>query len=80
MFLGAVKSEIMDPLTRNKVKCNLQPDEFKILKELVTLIKDRKIVTKSCEKGAGIILLDFEEYMRACNAHLTSQQMDGNGE
>ena len=79
-FLGAVKSEIMDPLNRNKVKCNLPPDEFQALKELVTLIKDRKIVIKPCDKGAGIIILDFEEYMRACNAHLNSQQLYGNGE
>ena len=70
----------MDPLNRNKVKCNLPPDEFKALKELVSLIKDRKIVVKPCDKGAGIIILDFEEYMRACNAHLNSQQLDGNGE
>ena len=41
-FLGAVKSEIMDPLNRNKVKCNLPPDEVRALKELVTLIKDTK--------------------------------------
>ena len=33
-----------------------------------------------CDKGGGIILLDFEEYMRACNAHLNSKQLNGNGE
>ena len=34
MFLAAV----------NKVKCNLSPDKYKAMKELMTLIKDRKIV------------------------------------
>ena len=46
-FLGAVKSEIMDLLNRNKVKWNVPPVEFKELKELVTLIKDRNIVIKA---------------------------------
>ena len=34
---------------------------------------------KRCDKGAGIIVLDFEEYMRACNVHLQSKLKTKNG-
>ena len=27
---------------------------------------------KPCDKGAGIIVLDYNEYMRACYKHLSS--------
>ena len=33
----------------------------------------RKIVIKSCDKGAGVIILDLDEYLRACYIHLTSK-------
>ena len=32
---------------------------------------------KECDKGAGILILKFEEYMRACYNHLTSEQVPG---
>ena len=79
-FLGAVKSEILDPKNRNKVKCNLPPEEIKALKELIQMQKDRKITIKPCDKGAGIIILDFEEYMRACYTHLNAEQKNPNGD
>ena len=34
---------------------------------------------KRCDKGAGIIILDFEEYKRACYAHLNSRQTHADG-
>ena len=68
----------MDPFNRNKVKCSLPL--FKALKELMTLITDRKLVIKPCDKGAGKIILYVKEYIRALKAHLLSQQLNGNGE
>ena len=79
-FLGAVRSEIMDPQNRNKVPSNLPPEELKALKELIELLKDKQIIIKPCDKGAGIIILDFDKYMEACNKHLTSLQVDKEGE
>ena len=70
----------MDPHNRNKVECNLPPEELRALKELITLLKERKIVIKPYDKGAGIIILDFDEYMRACNGHLNSEQSNGEGD
>ena len=61
MVLGAVKSEILDPRNRNTVKCNIPPEEIAALKELIKLQKERKIVIKACDKGAEIIIIDFNE-------------------
>ena len=30
-----------------------------------------------CDKGAGIIVLNFEAYMKACHNHLESKTPDG---
>ena len=64
----------MDPLNRNKAKKNLPPEETKAIKEIIELQKNKTITVKPCDKGAGIIVLDFEEYLRACNEHLNSMQ------
>ena len=70
-FLSAVKSDISDPRNRNSAECNLPPKELKALKDLINLQKERQIVIKACDKGAGIIILDFDEYLRACYKHLS---------
>ena len=46
------------------------------LKDLIRLQKEKTIVIKPCVKGAGIIILNFTEYMRACYSHLASLQAD----
>ena len=79
-YLGSVKSEIMDHRNRNDVKCNLPQDELLALKELIRLQKDKQIVIKPCDKGAGIIILDYTVYMRACYEHLTSEKIMEDGE
>ena len=76
-YLAAVKSEIMDPKNRHKTSSNLSQGELEALKELVKLQKERKIVIRPCDKGAGIIILDFEEYIRACKNHLESKTQTG---
>ena len=73
-YLGAVKSELMDPLNRNKVNSNIPPEERKALKELIQLQKTRQITVKPCDKGAGIIVLDFHNYLKSCYDHLKSKQ------
>ena len=64
----------MDPKNRNAEKSNLPPDEISALKELVRLQRERIITIKACDKGAGIMILDFKYYMRACYDHLLSSQ------
>ena len=31
-----------------------------------------------CDKGAGILILDFEDYLKACYTHLTAEASPGN--
>ena len=77
IFLSSVKSEIADPRNRNQVKCNLPPEELQALKQLQQMQRDRQIVIRACDKGAGIIILNFEDYIRAVYYHLTSEQSPG---
>ena len=77
-FLCSVKSELLDPRNRNVMSCNLPQDEIQALKELIRLQRERIIVIKACDKGAGIIILEFSRYMQACYSHLFSEQkIDG---
>ena len=76
-YLAAVKSDIVDPKNRNKVKSNLPEDEKEALRELVKLQKERKITIKPCDKGAGIIILNFEDYLKAAMKHLEAKTSTG---
>ena len=79
-YLSSIKSELMDHKNRKHVKCNLPEAEIKALKELIRLQKERKIVIKKCDKGAGIIILNFDIYIQACVKHLEDKQSYENGE
>ena len=59
-YLAAVKSDIVDPKNRWKVTSNISEDEKDALHHLVKLQKERQIVIKPCDKGAGIILLNLK--------------------
>ena len=78
-YINAVRAEIVDPKNRNKVDCNLPKEELAALKELVKLERERKIVIKQCEKGAGIMVMGFEDYMKAATEHLKEEMEGKNG-
>ena len=78
-FLGAVKSEMMDPKNRNTATRNLPDDEIEALFDLIKLQKEGKIVIKPCDKGAGIIILTYTDYLKACMDHLDSHQINPDG-
>ena len=80
VYLEAAKWELIDNKKRIKTECNLPSEEVKAIKELIQLQKDRVITIKPCNKGAGIFILDFQEYLRACTDHLNSKQFQTNGE
>ena len=44
---------------------------------LIKLQRERQIIIKPCDKGAGIIVLDFKEYLRACIDHLEAKNATG---
>ena len=70
-YLSSIKSEIMDHRNRNNVKSNLPQEEIQAIRDLINLQKNKTIVIKPCDKGAGIIILDYSDYMRACYQHLS---------
>ena len=79
-YLGAIKFELLDPINRNTIKCNLPEEEVTALKELIQLQRERIIMIKPCDKGAGILILDFKVYMKVCYDHLLEVQTNKNGE
>ena len=78
-YVTAVKSEIIDPKNRNKVKSNLTVEEQQALKDLVRLQKEKKYVIKQCDKGAGIIIMDHKDYVKAAEKHLHETIVDAKG-
>ena len=76
-FLASVKSEIMDPKNRHKVKSNISENEKEAIKTLIKLQRNREIIIKPCDKGGGIIILDFKEYEKSCDEHLNSKNSNG---
>ena len=78
-YTNGVKSEIVDPKNRIKVKCNLKGEEQDALKELVKLQKNKIIVIKQCDKGAGLIILNHIDYVKAAEKHLDESLKDVDG-
>ena len=46
---------------------------------MIELQKQQVITIKPCDKGAGIIILDFPEYINACEKHLKAKQSQSDG-
>ena len=78
-YTNSVKSEIVDPKNRIKVKCNLTGEEQDALKELVKLQKNKTIVIKQCDKGAGLIIMNHSDYVKAAEKHLDESLKDEDG-
>ena len=79
MCLSAMRSEILDPFNRNKASSNLPAEELQALKQLIQFQKERLIVIKPCDKGAGLIIINFQDYLNSCIDHLSSEQNGDNG-
>ena len=73
IFLGSVKSEILDHRNRQPANPNLPVEEIQAMQELIKLQRQIQVIIKACDKGAGPIILDFKDYLRACYAHLVSR-------
>ena len=60
----------MNPINRQQQEGNLPPEEIDSLKELICIQKERIVIIKAADKGAGIVVLDFENYLRSCYGHV----------
>ena len=78
-FINSVRSELLDPKSRNRQRPNLPPEELNGLKEIIQLQKEKKIVVRAADKGAGIVILSFSAYMDSCFKHLNSVQKQADG-
>ena len=75
--MAAVKSEIIDPKNRQKVTNRLKNGEKEAPNTLVRLQNERLIVMKPCDKGAEIIIIHFDEYLKAAQDHLEAKTSTG---
>ena len=57
VFISSIKSELSDHKYRNKENCNLPVKDINSLRNLIKLQKDRHIVIKPFDKGAGFMIL-----------------------
>ena len=71
--------ELSDPLNRNESRPNLPKSELLALKQLIDLQNKRIITIKPCDKGAGLIILNFDEYLASCHNHLGAKQQQEDG-
>ena len=71
-YLSGIRSEFIGT-SLNKTFPNIPTDEAEALVELIDLQKNRIIVIKPCDKGAGIIICNFSDYIESCTAHLNSK-------
>ena len=71
-MLNSIRSEIMDPKNRNQEKSYLPPDKILALKELVRLQREKVIVIKAADKGTGIVIINYTDYIKSCYDHMLS--------
>ena len=55
-------------------------EEKAALKELIRLQKDKIITIKAAYKGAGIVLVNYKDYMKTCYNHLLYKVENQTGE
>ena len=80
IFLNSIENGIQDKSlwnkqTLNPKHSNISKEEYEALQTLIKLQAERKITIKPADKGAGILVLDFEKYKESCETHLTATQL-----
>ena len=85
VFLNTVESNLQNRENWNKKHLNpeiknLPQIELEALKNLAQLQKERRICIKPADKGSGIVIVDYDDYINSCNQHLQSNQTQQNGQ
>jgi hypothetical protein len=71
-FINGVRSELTG-ISYNKTRSNIPKDETEAVKKLIELQKTKQIIIKPCDKGAGIIVCDYNDYIKEATMHLESK-------
>ena len=75
-FLIGAKSELLGTKP-NKTKSNITKGETEALKVLILMQREKQIVIKPCDKGAGIIICNYNDYTTSCEKHLAATTENG---
>ena len=80
VFLNTVESNIQNKSKwntklLNPKLTNIPQDEFSALQELIRLQRERVIIIKPADKGAGILVINYDDYVKHCGDHLSSRQI-----
>ena len=74
-FLTGTKSEF-NGTALNDARPNIPQEEAEALTQLVNLQKSCQIILKPCDKGAGIIICNYDDYVASCESHLDEKLGD----
>ena len=83
-FLNTIESNICDKSKWNKQhfnpnQLNISTEEVRALNKLKEMQTEKKIIIKPADKGAGICILNYEDYVKSCENHLKSIQIQPSG-
>ena len=67
-----MRSEILGTKFNKGIQ-NIPKEEKEALTTLIKLQRERKIIIKPCDKGAGIIICNFQDYVESSIDHLNSK-------
>ena len=46
------------------MECHISQGELEALKQWQKLQRDKQIIIRACDKGTGVMILDFDEYLK----------------
>ena len=83
-FLNTIESNICNKQNWNQdilnpARRNITEQEFTALLHLQQLQQDQQIIIKPADKGSGIVILNYDDYITSCTEHLNLQQKQPDG-
>lgn len=83
-FLNTVESNICNRHNwntdlLNPARRNITEQEYTALLNLQQLQHDQQIIIKPADKGSGIVILNYDDYVASCTEHLNLQQKQSDG-
>lgn len=84
IFLNTVSTNIRDKNNWNKhlidpTRKNISKGEERGLDKLISNQKEQRIIIKQCDKGNGVAIFNYDDYIILCRKHLNSLQPQTQG-